>query len=135
MFFLRNPANYKYHCSLLTGVLREVDSVTYGLNYESVLNKLVDFNVCDGQLPQDIMHVLLEEAIPYTIKTMLQSFVCEKHFFTIEHLNQKLLRFKFSQSESKNKLLQISAHIIHDDGSISQSGILCMLQARVHNIK
>jgi len=123
MFVLRNPATYEYHCSLLRGVLREADSVTYGLNCESVLNKLDDFNVCDGQLPQDMMHILLEGVIPYTMKIMLQNFVCEKHLLTMEDLNQRLKSFKFSRSESKNKPSQISANIIHGDGNISQSGM------------
>ena len=81
MFVLRNPVNYEYHCSLLSGVLREADSVTYGINYESTLNQLDDFSVGSGQLPQDVMHILLEGVLPYTIKTMLQNFVCEEHFF------------------------------------------------------
>jgi len=40
LFVLRNPDNYDYHCSLLTRVLAEKDSVTYGVNYKSALNKL-----------------------------------------------------------------------------------------------
>ena len=128
MFVLRNPDNYDYHCSLLTGVLAETDSVTYGVNYRSVLNKLDDFDVCDGQLPQDMMHILLEGVVPYTIKAMLQSFVCEKRLFTIDHINQKLSSFKFSRSESRNKPSQLSPHILHDGGNINQSGETCTLQ-------
>ena len=122
MFILRNPDNYDYHCSLLAGVLAETDSVTYGVNYKSVLNELDDFDVCDGQLPQDVMHILLEGVIPYRIKVMLQSFICEKRLFTIECINQKLSSFKFSRSESRNKPTQLSPHILNGDGNISQSG-------------
>jgi len=64
MFVLRSPENYDYHCTLLNGALAETDSVTYGVNYSSVLNKLVDFDMCNGQLPQDMMHILLEGAVP-----------------------------------------------------------------------
>lgn len=124
MFLLRNPVNYEYHCSLLTGMLSESDSVTYGINYKSVLNNLDDFDVCNGQLPQDMMHILLEGAIPYTVKAMLQSFVCEKGFFTLDYINQKLLSFKFSRSESRNKPSQISSNILNNDGNIHQSGIV-----------
>jgi len=67
LFVLRNPATNEYHCSLLRGVLREADSVTYGLNCESVLNKLDDFNVCDGQLPQDMMHILEPSLIQWRL--------------------------------------------------------------------
>ena len=122
MFVLRNPVNYNYHCSLLTGVLREADSVTYGVNFKSPLNELENFDVCDGQLPQDMMHILMEGVIPYTIKAMLQSFICEKHFFTIDYANQKLSSFKFSRSESRNKPLKISTNILHNEGNIHQSG-------------
>ena len=118
MFLLRNPVNYDYHCTLLTGVLCEADSVTYGVNYKSPLNKLDDFDVCDGQLPQDMMHILLEGAIPYTIKAMLQSLICEKCFFTIHSVNQKQVS-NLVQPESSNKF---SSHILHDDGNIHQSG-------------
>ena len=87
MFVLRNPDAHDYHCSLLTGVLAEVDSVTYGVNYRSALNNLKDFHVCNGQLPQDMMHVLLEGVVPYTMKAMLQNFISEKRFFTIDYVN------------------------------------------------
>ena len=127
MFTLRNPDAHDYHCSLLDGELAERDSVTYGVNHRSVLNNLDDFHVCDGQLPQDMMHVLLEGVIPYTIKAMLQSFVSEKHFFTIDDLNRKLSSFKFSRSESRNKPSQLSSNILHDDGNISQSGEMTAL--------
>ena len=124
MFVLKNPVNYRYHCSLLSGVLREVDSVIYGVNNESVLNQLDDFDVGGGQLPQDIMHILLEGVLPYTIKAMLQSFVLENHFFSIKYLNQKLSSFKFSRSESKNKPSRISPSVLIDDGKINQSGMV-----------
>ena len=126
MFVLRNPINCRYHCScsLLSGILYEVDSVTYGVNNESVLNRLDDFDVGGDQLPQDIMHILLEGVLPYTIKAMLQSFVLENHFFNIEYLNQKLSSFKFSWSESKNKPSQISPSVLIDDGKINQSGMV-----------
>jgi len=122
MFVLRNPVNYNYHRSLLTGVLCEANSVTYGVNYKSPLNKLDDFDVCDGQLPQDMMHILLEGVILYTIKAMLQSFIYEKHFFTIDYVNQKLSSFKFSRSESRNKPSKISINILNNEGNIHQSG-------------
>lgn len=128
MFALRDSVNYEYHCSLLTGVLRESDSVTYEINYKSTLNKLDYFYAGNGQLPQDVMHILLEGVLPYTIKAILQSFVCEKCFFTIEILNQRILSFRYSRSESKNKPSQISSSVSTDDGTISQSGMLFMVR-------
>ena len=122
MFVLRTSESYDYHCSLMTGSLSEADSVTYGINYKSELNKLEDFHVCNNQLPQDVMHILLEGVIPYTVKAMLQSFICVKHFFTIDRLNQRISSFKFSRTECRSKPSPIPSSILHDDGSIHQSG-------------
>ena len=126
MFVLRTPSNYDYHCSLLSGPLHKVDSVTYGINYQSVLNNLKYFHVCDNQLPQDIMHLLLEGVIPHTLKAMLHSFVRDKCYFTIDSIDARILSFNFSRSESKNKPCSLSAKILNNKGSINQTGRLCV---------
>ena len=120
---LRTPATYDYHCSLLSLSLAEADSVTYGINYNSVLNKLEDFHVCNGQLPQDIMHILLEGSIPYTMKLMLKSFICTKNYFTITDINERILCFKYSRNECQSKPGKAPPNFIHDEGSIRQSGM------------
>ena len=96
--------------------------MTYGINNCSVLNKLDDFPVCNGQLPQDIMHVLIQGAIPYTLKAMLQSFISDKNYFSISTINEKIMCFKFSRTESKSKPCTISSKILNGEGSIHQSG-------------
>ena len=55
----------------MNGPLAEQDSVTYGVNFTSPLNDLKYFHVANFQLPQDIMHVMLEGVIPYEMKLML----------------------------------------------------------------
>lgn len=119
---LRTPVNYDYHCSLLSGPLAEVDSITYGINYESALNRLMDFHVCDSQLPQDIMHILLEGVVPYTIKAMLQSYVNVKKYVTLYDVNQRIVHFKYSRAESKSKPTQILSNSLRVEGSLRQSG-------------
>ena len=116
------PRNLWYHCSLLLGSFADADSVTYGINYCSPLNKLENYHVCNGQLPQDIMHILLEGAIPYTMKAMLQSFVNAKKYFTITYVNEKILWFKFSHDDCRSKPSQISSNIL-GEGNFHQSGI------------
>lgn len=68
------------------------------------------------------MHVLLEGVIPQTMKAMLQSFVCVKHYITIDTVNAKILSFNFSRSESKNKPCRLSSKILNGEGSINQTG-------------
>lgn len=110
-FVLRTPASYNYHCSLLSGPLAEADSVTYGVNYESALNRLQDFHVCNNQLPQDIMHIILEGVVPYTIKAMLHSYISVKRYFTLYDVNQRILYFKYRPT-------QISFNSLRDEGSL-----------------
>ena len=75
------------------------DSVTYGVNFKSILNDLKHFHVANHQLPQDVMHILLEGVIPYSMKLMLQSFIRNKKYFTLNNLNERIFCFKYSRME------------------------------------
>ena len=78
--------SYNYHCSLLEGPLVHEDSVTYGVLYASCLNEINHFHVV-GQLPQDIMHILLEGVIPYEVTLMLTDFVIDRKYLSPSQLN------------------------------------------------
>ena len=106
-FIPRTPETYNYHCSLLEGLLPIEDSVTYGVLYNSPLNKLNDFHVVH-QLPQDIMHVLLEGVIPYELDLMLTCFVYERKYITSSKLNNRITCFEFTSNESGDKPSPIS---------------------------
>ena len=81
------------------------------------------FHVCSNQLPQDIMHILLEGVLPYTIKAMLKSYVNDKKYINIYDINDRLSHFKYSRAESKNKPSQISSNSLTEDGRLTQTGI------------
>ena len=81
-FTPRTAETYDYHCSLLDGPLSAEDSITYGINYESPLNEIENFHVIN-QLPQDIMHVLLEGVIPYEISLLLTKFLVYQSIFQL----------------------------------------------------
>lgn len=102
-FQLRDPISYDRHCRHLEGELGDYDSITYGINYESPLNKIHGFHVANTQLPQDVMHILLEGTLPLELKLMLSSFIRNKHYFTIEFLNDRISNFDYSSSEARNK--------------------------------
>ena len=48
----------------------------YGVNYSSCLNEIPLFNVADWQLPQDIMHVLLEGVL--SLKIAVSFYICNE---------------------------------------------------------
>lgn len=102
--------------------MADTDSVTYGVNYHSVLNDLTYFHVADNQLPQDVMHVLLEGVVPYTIKCMLQSMICSKHYFTLNLLNERISCFEYSRTESRNKPAELKDKVLLSEGNLGQTG-------------
>lgn len=100
-----------------------MDSVTYGINFNSVLNDLEHFHVANNQLPQDIMHILLEGVIPYTMSLMLHSFIFVKSYFTLNFLNERIFYFKFSRTESADKPCSLTEHMLQPNSTIHQTGM------------
>ena len=88
---------------MLLGNFAEHDSITYGVNHDSVLNDIPDFNAANGQMPQDAMHILPEGVLPFELKLMLKVFVSDKHYFELDDLNERLNRFVFGRNESRTK--------------------------------
>ena len=120
-FTLRTPESYDYHYSLLDGPLCKEDSVTYGVNYSSTLNHIDNFHVVT-QLPQDIMHVLLEGVIPYELKLMLACFIMDEKYFTCVQLKERIEFFTFSTQEGKDKPSPIKPKTLASSyASLSQS--------------
>ena len=85
-FHLRNPARYDIHCSRLEGPLAHADSITHGINYRSPLNDIPFYHVANSQLPQDIMHVILEGVLPMEVKLLLSVYISDKKYFAIDFL-------------------------------------------------
>ena len=95
LFLPRFPSLHLYHCSLLEGDLASFNSCTYGVCYNSCLNDIPLFNVSDWQLPQDVMHVLLDGVLPLHIKLLLYNFTSVQKLFSVDNFNSRLETFKF----------------------------------------
>ena len=112
-------------CSLLDGPYSERDSTTYGVNSKSVLNDILHFHVANGQMPQDLMHVILEGVLPLEIKLMFKTFIYEKHYFELTTLNERLESFSYGRSESRTKHPKLfERKNILGDSSLGLSGKL-----------
>ena len=98
------------------------DSVTYGVNFPSPLNDIAYFHVANNQLPQDVMHILLEGVVPYTMKLILQSFIRRKKFLSLQYLNDKISCFKYSRMESRDKPSLLLPRMLDDENSFHQAG-------------
>ena len=79
--------------------------------------------MADHQLPQDVMHILLEGVIPYTIRLMLRFFIVEKYYFTMYLLNERIAHFKFSLIKAQDKPRPLNEKILQPHSSLNQSGI------------
>ena len=77
-------------------------SKTYGINRESEITLLDPFDVTE-QVPQDVMHVLLEGVVPIEIGLLLRQAVVEDEAITLAVVNQKIASFPYSYFESDTK--------------------------------
>ena len=66
--------NYIHQCDLIETIpdLSEHHSTVYGINYRSPLQDLKGFSVAEGGLIPNIMHDILEGALPLELKNMLK---------------------------------------------------------------
>lgn len=70
------------------------------------------------------MHVLLEGVIPYEMKHMLNAFVSEKGYFTLDTLNERIHCFPYTQEEVADKPSPLSQVVWSSaQSSFHQSGI------------
>ncbi len=75
-FTLRSDTQHSNYCDLLEQEdLPPSDiqhySIVYGVNRRALLNTLEFYNVASGSLIPDIMHDVLEGALPMEVKLML----------------------------------------------------------------
>lgn len=79
--------------------------------------------MCSGALVPDIMHDVLEGALQYEAKLILQKFIHEDHFVTLKDINSAIENIDFGHSEGKTRPTPISAKTLSDsDNSLKQNG-------------
>lgn len=81
---------------------RPSSSKFFGINGDTELNKLTNFNSTENII-FDPMHYLLEGIVPLEIKIVLNYYIFEKNYFSIDFLNQRIHAFRYGCIEIKNK--------------------------------
>lgn len=112
---------HKLHCSLLENDYNYF-STKYGVNRLSILDELpyFDLTLC---LPHDIMHVILEGALPRNCRLLLNHCIFEKKYFTLNHFNKIITNFKYGEHEKHNAPRSIDRdRITGDSDKLGQSG-------------
>lgn len=107
----------------ITSAERQHYSVTYGINRESKIADAEGFDITE-QLPEDIMHVLLEGVAPAHLGLFLKEILIKNPAISVEAFNHKVKSFNYSYFESAAKPSQlIRDHINDEDLTGKQTGI------------
>lgn len=80
--------------------------------------------MCDGSLLPDMMHNLLEGALQYEVKLMLQLMIHLQGYFSIDELNPRLQHLELGYMEFNNRPTPVSANTLNSEGnSLKQNGL------------
>ena len=90
------------------------------------MNELTYFHVCDGSLLPDIMHNVLEGALQYEVKFLLERMVKCDNYFALETLNSRLENLDLGYMDVKNRPTPISTKQLNSDGS-SLKQMVCVI--------
>jgi len=105
-------------------------SKEYGINRDSALNQLTYFHVCCGALIPDIMHDILEGALQYEVKLMLQVMIRAENYFSLNTFNSRLENIDYGYMEIKNKPTPLSLQTLNSDGnSLKQNGMYVLIKS------
>ena len=94
----RTRATHIKHCEHLLGEAGHHMATSYGVCRNSILNESEFFHVIDGLCP-DIMHDVLEGALPYEVKLLLRHSI-QQGYFTLPLLNARIKSFKYGPVDS-----------------------------------
>ena len=75
-------------------------SKVYGINRMTISSELPYFDITEN-LPQDIMHVLLEGVFPCHLEQLLNYIVCESSVLSISQINSRIKSFPYAYFQEK----------------------------------
>ena len=104
-FTLRTKETHERHCQEIDGAPNDAVkndlTTSYGMNYRSSLCDLKDFDITI-ELPQDIMHTLLEGTVQYELRHLLMHYN-DAGQFTLLQLNAAISNQAYGYSELSDK--------------------------------
>ena len=117
LFTPRTLTQYRPHCSDIenapTAAAKQNLQTTYGITGRSLLSDLSNFDIVK-QLPQDIMHVLLEGAVQYELRYILQTFFNDG-FCALKQLNNVFAGLYLGYIDERNRPPPIRETVFNGD--------------------
>lgn len=89
-------------------------STAFGVNRRSVLMDLPHFDITK-QLPQDIMHVLLEGVVNMHVRFFLRSIIVRRKLVTAQYINLRLKGFPYGPSHRRHEPTPLKLDNINGD--------------------
>ncbi len=124
-FILRTRDEHEAQCAHV----EDPDASTeYGINRRSILLDLKYLDICSGSLLPDVMHDILEGALQYELKLVLQYCIRTRRFFRLSALNEKIEGMELGYMES-DRPAPITAKTLRSTSNVlKQKGIVhvCM---------
>ena len=76
-------------------------------------------------LPPDLMHDVLEGALPFTMKLLLRQFIDEVKLFTLNDFNEIVRNFEYGYQDSSDKPSEIQPKTLNsaEKTKMGQSGM------------
>lgn len=103
-FILRSKESHNLQCKYIEESSDSIKSnaqTIYGINNRSILSELPGFDITK-QLPQDIMHTILEGVLQYETRLVLLHFIIEKKV-SLSELNALIANHDYGYSEISDK--------------------------------
>lgn len=101
--------------------VNDINSTTYGLYRDSLLNSSHYFHITDGLCP-DVMHDVLEGCAQFEVKELIM-YLINKKYITLNFLNSRLESFPYCGSDASDKPTLISSSTLgRADHSMKQKG-------------
>ena len=104
-FSKRSLRQHNYHCDILESAATPESQkdleVTYGIVERSLISKLSEFDITT-QLPQDIMHVLLEGSVQYEVRYILQHYI-DTGVIKLVQLNSSFEKMYLGYPDERNR--------------------------------
>ena len=123
-FFLRYAETHEEHLEMVSQpnvpvYVKNFWKRRYGVNAPSPFREIEDFDVTQD-LPQDIMHVLIEVIAAIVIQAFLRYCIFEAEIFTIEEFNERMSYFDFGHFKL-NKPADLTVEQINEGGTLRHS--------------
>ena len=100
---MRTAETHETQCNLVNAAVDSAfHSTTYGINFNSPLNKLAYYHVTNYGLPPDPMHDLLEGYTNKITKLLLRTLIHEQDCFNLDTLNTVIKSFPYGTSTKPN---------------------------------